>query len=346
MEKFDKNAEFIGFTLENIMTSEEHNIKMKELESKYNVLVEKIDNHVAILRDKVTTCDPLELLQYTSDLSTLSNIGVGSEIQVSGEGILLNRVTEYVQSILVSSPNHFNQKPNENQPDLFQTIVDSVININRHITEFYLSWGVKLSKEWDKKLVENIMETQLLYTVRGNRYQIYENEYLESLLSEHNLIFMELFNMDTDEIITGLDKLRYALTQGKLDPINDFMNLSRDIVENMDIEKEPSEDISAEFLAGFEAIEKLFTGTSDFNDFNVTTITEWNIKFIQELSYSLNEEQTFFNKERFSGWPIIDLPIQKRPFIKIEGKYYCFDYYSLSDNIYRAIQKNGYKTCS
>jgi hypothetical protein len=34
------------------------------------------------------------------------------------------------------------------------------------------------------------------------------------------------------------------------------------------------------------------------------------------------------------------LPVQKRPFIKVDGISYCFDYYNLFDNIYRIIQKD------
>ena len=72
---------------------------------------------------------------------------------------------------------------------------------------------------------------------------------------------------------------------------------------------------------------------------DILEVTGWDERFITELSYGINEEITFFSGEKFSGWPVIDLPIQKRPFIKLEGKYYCFDYYAFMDNFYRVIQK-------
>jgi hypothetical protein len=53
----------------------------------------------------------------------------------------------------------------------------------------------------------------------------------------------------------------------------------------------------------------------------------------------INEDQEFFADKEFPGWPITFLPVQKRPFIRINGRSYCFDYYNLFDNIYRVIQK-------
>ena len=61
--------------------------------------------------------------------------------------------------------------------------------------------------------------------------------------------------------------------------------------------------------------------------------------FVEALSFGFGDCPEFFNDEEYSGWPVVDLPVQKRPFIEIDGNYYCFDYYSFSDNFYRAIQK-------
>ena len=73
--------------------------------------------------------------------------------------------------------------------------------------------------------------------------------------------------------------------------------------------------------------------------FDVREVTNWNQRFVKELSYSINEEDKFFTDYEFAGWPVIDLPIQKRPFIELNNNYYCFDYYSFMDNFYRVIQK-------
>ena len=72
---------------------------------------------------------------------------------------------------------------------------------------------------------------------------------------------------------------------------------------------------------------------------NIIGVTGWTEQFVKELSYECGQETSFFSHDEYAGWPAIDLPIQKRPFIKIDEQYYCFDYYSFIDNFYRAIQK-------
>lgn len=72
---------------------------------------------------------------------------------------------------------------------------------------------------------------------------------------------------------------------------------------------------------------------------DVCSITGWPEQFVRELSFGLGADNSFFDHSEYPGWPIIDLPIQKRPFIEIDGRFYCFDYYSFVDNFYRTIQK-------
>lgn len=67
---------------------------------------------------------------------------------------------------------------------------------------------------------------------------------------------------------------------------------------------------------------------TELND--VCKITGWNEAFVDELSFGLNECGEFWNQKDYAGWPVIDLPTSKHPFIKIDNQYYCFDYYSLS----------------
>ena len=61
---------------------------------------------------------------------------------------------------------------------------------------------------------------------------------------------------------------------------------------------------------------------------------------MENISFSSICFNDFIDNRDFSGWIIRDLPVQKKPFIKINGVSYCFDYYNLFDNIYRIIQKD------
>lgn len=72
---------------------------------------------------------------------------------------------------------------------------------------------------------------------------------------------------------------------------------------------------------------------------DVVAVTGWSPSFVDALSYELGECTSFVGSGEFSGWPIVELPVMRKPFIKINGKSYVFLYYTLFDNIYRNIQR-------
>ena len=55
--------------------------------------------------------------------------------------------------------------------------------------------------------------------------------------------------------------------------------------------------------------------------------------------WSPGEEKEFFGEGEFRGWPLRIWPIFTRPFIRLNGRCYCFDLYSLVDNIYRVMER-------
>ena len=59
---------------------------------------------------------------------------------------------------------------------------------------------------------------------------------------------------------------------------------------------------------------------------NVEKITNWPKNFIEKLSYSIGECDNFSNQQ-YNFWPILSLPIQRNPFMKIKDTFFCFSYY-------------------
>lgn len=319
--------------MKNNMKKEDHQKFIEELISEFDSLKDKIDEKVHSLRAKVIKCDPIKLLSFTADMGLFSMIGISSEFQVSPQDIPVARATEYIQSILVSSPSEYVESEDKENPSyIFNEILKEVEEIHNLIPKFYISWCLMIQKsnpEMDENLVGNILEAQMDYLVRGNRYQIFEIEYFESLLKEHDLILSKLFNLSSTEIIHGIKKLQYSLTQGKLDAISKF----GDLIGKFEINEE------RELLKPDDETNTIVNQLFGTQLGEVITITGWPKSFVNELSWGIDEEKSFFSKSEFAGWPILDLPIQKRPFIKINEHYYCFDYYSFFDNFYRAIQK-------
>ena len=321
--------------LKNNMSMTQRNRSINKLQKKYPKIKKKINRRILSIRKQISKCDPVQLLSFSSDMFLMSNLGVSSEIESSSEDIFISRMTEYIQSIIASTP--IKNKVSKKDPSFrFFRIQKQLVDLHKQIQYFYFCWSAcfdKLFPDYTDDLKHMIFESQLLYLVRGQRYQFLELEYYDRLLSVHNEIFTRTFGISSNEIVEGIKKLQYALSQGKIDAISNLGELMDSYFESGETDVAKFNDMYPD--AGIDFAEK-FLGTRLRN---VITITGWPEKFVKMLSWEPNECKDFFGEKEFSGWPIIDLPIQKRPFIKIGDQYYCFDYYSFIDNFYRALQK-------
>ncbi len=316
-----------------------HSQIINYLKEKYEEYKLNINNKIDSIKKDILICDPIELLQFSSDIFKLQGMQF---INHEDFAVKLPEerkpyiATVFIQSVYVSSPMNQSSISDNDKSELFFKIISDIEELIDMIQLFYFSWGAKIKEihpSLDDDISKLLIEEQSLFLVNGNRYQIFEKEYHELLLIPHNDIFLELFNMSSKEIIDGMQKIQCALSQQKFDSLARFSDLF-DKFENeyadTDIELFHSENKDELAL-----IAKDLLGESLCD---VKHITNWPQNFIDELSWEINSCPEFWNGE-YGGWPIIDLPTSKRPFIKVNNKSYCFDYYSFVDNFYRSVQK-------
>lgn len=321
--------------MKNNMTEDMHTEIQKNLKEGYSQQVEKIEEKISEITNKVLRCNPIDLLTFSADTELMNNVNIFSETDLFIEENSPSRPTEYIQSIYVSLPLIDNYDSQEDQSILFLNILKDIEELHCMIQRFYYNLGEKLPELYpnlNDDVYKILMEAQMMYIVRGKRYQIFEVDYLEKLLFVHDDVFQELFHINSEFIIDGLKKLQFSLTQEKLETMFEFIDFfdenlkeTEDITLTDNSKKETNEFIYKAFGTGLR---------------NVIETTNWPEKFVRELSWKLNDEEVhFFDENQFSGWPVVDLPVFKRPFIEVEGSFFCFDYYSFVDNFYRVIQK-------
>ena len=332
MARFGKNT-----IVRNNRTPEQHAAQMEYLRTEYASKYEDIAQKVKSLKEKVTQCDPYSLLMYLRSLAAVGQMNIFSEIECSSDANAIIRAQEYVQSIFVSTENNYvPSEPNE-EAALHAQIVADFDELYKSFMFFYHFWAAHIQelRRIDDSRLNEIVESQYMYWVRGNRYQVFELEPLKSLLPPHNDVLLELFGVSSTEVIDGLEKLRYSLSQGYADAIMELNKEFKLFVEAVDLGISPEDAHKCAEGRISKTVGKLHG--SDL--INVAAITGWDSRFIDMLSYGINECSTFWGESEFAGWPIVELPVTKKPFIKIEGTSYAFLYYALFDNIYRNIQK-------
>lgn len=303
-----------------------------KLSNSYHEKTHDITTRIARIIELIHKTNPLDLMNFLTTTDYFSSALMGSEIEYSKEQILQNRAIEYVQSLLVSDAIQFSklEYDKKKQEPYFYQIQSETIALYEAIEEWYFYWAAyaeyKLKIEKDDILY--IVEAQLFSQVRGKRYQFQFREHFDTLLQPLDKLLQDNYDISANELIDGLLSIERSLTQDRGKAVSQL----RSMMLNPDFDFEnPQQKFISEGTVLFET---LFGNASN----DIEGITNWPVNFIKKLSLSIDEFADF-SQPGFNYWPIISLPIQKKPFIEIEGKYYCFAYYNLFDNIYRILQK-------
>lgn len=324
--------------LKNNRTFEQQKAYMEYLQeeytAKYSVISQKIDE----IKEKTVQCDPYSLLMRLRNASIFFQINLFSESEYSNKANAIIRAQEYIQSLLVSTENQYDGSSfEEEQETLYEQIIDDFYDIYDEMKTFYYYWAAYAKKNSDisDDRLNIVVEAQYMYWVRGNRYQIFELEPIRRLLPPHNAVLQELFGVSASDVIIGLEKLQYSLSQGYADAMMDFGKEYEHVITAMESGMTPETAFRSRESCTNALAAKIFG--SDL--INVKLITGWDTRFIDALSFQIGECLSFRDESDFSGWPIVELPVMRKPFIKIEDTAYAFLYYALFDNIYRNIQR-------
>lgn len=331
-----------NISMKNHLTKDEIKWRNQEMASHFDEIKDEITNLVQKIREKIVKCDPLFLLVTATDIGMSQMINIVSEVQIGNDASGNMRLVEYIQSVLVSLKSNEEKYDEDTQNSVVMQLFDEIDELYAKCQLFYLVWA---SREFEKgefsdKEIEYIIESQLYSNVRGKRYQFQQINDLESLILPHNEIMKDVYGISAQTFIDGLKKLEYSLSSAKLDTFkqlsNTYSKFQRDAKKKTDKELEELYDEIREYSDANSIMSKCF----GFDLYDVKKVTGWNDKLINSFSWNLGESEDFFARTEYPGWPIQDLPVQKRPFIKINDVSYCFDYYNLFDNIYRMLQKN------
>ena len=329
-------------SLKNHFTKDEIKQRNREIASHYEESARDISNLVAGIREKIKRCDPLLLLVTANDLCMFQMVNVLSEVQLENSDAGNLRLVEYIQSVLVSTKLDDNRYDKETQDKIIMEIFSDIDELDAKCQYFYLIWAAREFERgvFSDKEIEYIVEAQLFSNVRGNRYQFQQLNDLESLILPHNDIMEEIYGISAKDFIEGLKKLEYSLSSAKLDAFknltNEFKKFQSKAVNKSQEELEDLFDEVRKYTDSSSIMAKCF----GYDLYDVKKVTNWSDKLVQSFSWKIGENADFFEKSEYPGWPIQDLPVQKRPFININGVCYCFDYYNLFDNVYRMLQKN------
>ena len=306
------------------------------------------------IAELVAELPPAQLLERAWHEEFLVFADVEDDTDIGHDEMVANKMVTYIQSVIAGVPRAEAQKSTVSEED-WQSLKALVSNLfGFHMRAFTMSMREPLddAQLQDRAASEAArVESSLVdlwYTVWGRRFPSHLSQYLEDLLLPHSPVIEDLFGLTASDLIRGLVMIDVALRFGHAITVRDLDELGLS----------PGSDASEEYphgdrtpassapewvarearrLGWATSEEDVHARVLEYGLFDVRRNSQLPDKLLRELSWEPGEDHEFFSPGSLSGSPLRTWPIMKRPFIRIDGNYYCFDSSALSDHIYRNL---------
>lgn len=190
--------------------------------------------------------------------------------------------------------------------------------------------------------------------MRGDNYQIHQVASLRDLLLPQSDILVKAFGVSGEDLVSELERIWHSLTFGMQEAMESFSSVRTEVMD--DVLEHLTDETTAEGMNFHEhlqssldrlgckdEIESSIGSVFGMDLFDVGYLTSLPNSFLDEFSWMPGQDTDFLAAGEFSGWPLRIWPTFKRPFVKIGGRYYCFDTHSLFDNFFRQIEKKVFQ---
>jgi hypothetical protein len=324
-----------------------------ELVAKYPEQVATIDRLVGDIAAMVANLPADALMQRGWWQLANHQTKISAESDVGFDESLALRMVDYVQSVIASVTSQANAKKelvDEDYEALTKKVEELFLHINHHYQVCATAKERSENKDFDLDFEEFRFKAQIYWAnVRGDRYQVHEAIYLREMFTPHSDVLEELFGVTAEDFVRDLSRLVEHFAHGINDLIGDAVSFQKDVLAEMEkrleIEGDAVEDFSALMALVIEEKGWKERGRTALGNligmdfFDVEKNTQLPRALLDELAWGPGEETDFFAPGQFRGWPLRVWPVFRRPFLRLNGRIYCFDHYSLYDNIYRVMQR-------
>ncbi|SKA02019.1 SEC-C motif-containing protein [Trichlorobacter thiogenes] len=180
--------------------------------------------------------------------------------------------------------------------------------------------------------------------LRGNRYQVLEEEFYRYVLAPHNDVLIEVYGVGAADIAEGFQAMANSTRSGYADAIMEMSKQFEEAQAFAAAQDKPLEGVieawaaanAEQSQAAVQAINDMFRGGIA----NVSCHTKLPPKLLADLAYCRGEETEFFAAGDFAGTPYRTLPARKKPLIQVGSDYYAIDPCFTRDAGYRALLYN------
>ena len=312
----------------------------------YPKIILEIDNLVLEVADLIAELPPEELLHRAWTEMATRHMKLKAEVEVGTDELLSMRMLDYVQSVIAAVPPSHNQRQEVTEEE-WNTLREKIGILFDKVNRPYQFCRRAKNKvedlRFNKDLEEFRYKAQIYWcNINGNRYQVHEPAYLQHMFLPHSDVLEELFGLSGKKFVEEIIKIWHELSFGYGDAFEAMVEFDEDTYRALK-KKIPAKTTLSEhdlpMLMDQVIKENAWEDRRNMDLFDLQKTTTLPEELLKELAWSPGEDSDFFAEGEFRGWPLRIWPLFKRPFIRLNNRYYCFDLYSLLDNIYRVMQR-------
>lgn len=333
--------------------SEQHNQLKQQFIKKHPETIKSIDSTIEEICKIVKYLPPIELMQMSWMKLFMSMRGIQAEADIGKEQTNRLRMIDYIQSIIASTPaEEYKDGVEEVEWQKLSALVEKLFDLVNGPYQIGATFSRSIEDpDYDIEIEELRFRAQIYWcNVRGERFLHHQTKALESLISPQTDLILSTFGITSKVIIEEFEKLMHAKTYGMHEA---FMTLNESRLKFLNCMKEENPkglsptEVYAEFVQktdSADANKKALDNAFGMGLFDLKKTTNLPDSFLEKLSWSPGEDKDFMSEGDFKGWPLKIWPTFKRPFLKFNDSYYCFDLHGLFDKIYRQLEKQVFST--
>jgi preprotein translocase subunit SecA len=316
----------------------------------FPTVVAEIDALVSSIAGQIARLPPDRLLHRAWWEYAAIVVGLRRKKGGDLDQLAATRMVDYVQSVIASvKPAIYAEEVGDDDWNKLKADVTTLFSRLRFEYQMCLTAHRKTqAPDLDMELERFRVRAEMLWlNIRGKRYHVHERQALLEVLAPHSDVLVKLFSIDATTLADELDKVLAKLTRGLADAMQGLVAFRDDTLDRLEELGGDHPELNLDALRDkvFEdkdlaaRRERVWGELFGMNLFDVAKNTALPQGLLDELSWSPGEDAEFFAPGDFCGWPLRIWPIMKRPFIRLDGRIFCFDIFSLFDNVYRVLRR-------
>lgn len=321
----------------------------KRMANDYPRIVAEINSLVESITKQISSLPPDKLLHRA--WWQFAHMMITGESRLGVDELTALRMVDYVQSLIAAvTPEAQSEDVSEEAWSKLSTDIETLFTRLSLEFQHCLTAHRKIQNpELDMELEGFRVRAELMWlNVRGKRYHAHEKQALLDVLIPHSDALERIYGISADQLVNELDKILNKLTRGLHDTMMEmeaFQNDTMNRVEEAAKAASPNttfDEIRDSVFQDAELAERrdrLMGELFGLDLFDVAKNTSLPEALIKDLTWRPGEAVDFLSVGEYQGWPQRIWPIMQRPFIMIGERAYCFDIFSLFDNIYRVLRR-------